>query len=259
MPQAAQSIPPRPSAVPPTPPGTISRRGVATLEDARRSFLRMVSHELRTPLNSIIGFSEIIACELYGPLGAPQYREYADLVRESGLKMLALVNQVLEIIRLESGAADLDCVVQNLDDAVNDALEALAVEPRGVRLQVEGPTAALPPVVADHRALRTVLGALLQNAFAFSPDGGTVRLRAHRRSGVVEIEIEDEGKGVDPDDIPRLMRPFEQGENALTRRTQGAGLGLPIADQLCAAQGGGLALRCEPGRGLVAQVRLPAA
>ena len=102
MPQAAQSIPPRPSAVPPTPPGTISRRGVATLEDARRSFLRMVSHELRTPLNSIIGFSEIIACELYGPLGAPQYREYADLVRESGLKMLALVNQVLEIIRLES-------------------------------------------------------------------------------------------------------------------------------------------------------------
>ena len=117
----------------------------------------------------------------------------------------------------------------------------------------------LPGVTADPRGLRTVLGNLLHNAILYSPEGGEIRLRAHPLLGRVRIQIEDDGEGVDPDEIPRLLRPFEQGQNALTRSTEGAGLGLPIVALLCQAMGGGLRLVSEPGRGLRAEVVLPAA
>jgi signal transduction histidine kinase len=234
-----------------------ARRG-AVLDEQKRSFLRMVSHELRTPLNSIIGFSEIIAKELCGPLGNPQYKEYAEHVRLSGLKLLRLVNQVLEIARLEGHVTDLDIQPEPLDHAVDDAVDSLREElnARGVRVVVEN-EGALPAVMADPRGLRTILINLLQNAIAFSPEGGEVRIRAQRRLGRVDLEIEDQGEGIDPQEAARLVRPFEQGESALTRTTEGAGLGLPIVNLLCRAMGGVLRLICEPGKGLRAVVALP--
>jgi signal transduction histidine kinase len=237
-----------------------SRRAALEMDAQKRSFLRMVSHELRTPLNSVIGFSEVISKELCGPLGSPQYREYAEHVRQSGLKLLKLVNQVLEIARLEGHVTDLDPAPELLDHAVDDALDSLREEigARRIRVVVED-EGRLPGVVADPRGVRTVLTNLLQNAVTFSPEGGEVRLSARRIPGGVRIEIADDGEGVDPAEIPRLMRPFEQGQNALTRSTEGAGLGLPIVFLLCQAMGGGLRLVSEPGKGLRAQVVLPAA
>jgi signal transduction histidine kinase len=117
----------------------------------------------------------------------------------------------------------------------------------------------LPGVVADPRGLRTVLTNLLQNAVTFSPEGGEVRLSARRIPGGVRILIEDDGEGIDPEEIPRLMRPFEQGQNALTRSTEGAGLGLPIVFLLCQSMGGGLRIASRPGQGLRVEVVLPAA
>jgi signal transduction histidine kinase len=232
----------------------------AAMDAQKRSFLRMVSHELRTPLNSIIGFSEIISRELCGPLGSPQYREYANHVRDSGLKLLKLVNQVLEIARLEGHVTDLEAAAEPLDHAIDDALDQLREEISArrviVRVEDEG---HLPAVSADARGLRTVLANLLQNAITFTPEGGEVRLRARRTLGGVRIQIEDDGEGVDPADIPRLLRPFEQGQNALTRSTEGAGLGLPIVDLLCHAMGGALRIVSEPGKGLLAEVVLPPA
>ena len=115
----------------------------------------------------------------------------------------------------------------------------------------------LPAVLADPRGLRTVLANLLQNALTYSPDGGEVRLCAVDSTGGVRIAIEDDGPGVDPAEIDRLMRPFEQGENALTRQTEGAGLGLPIVALLCRAMGGAFRLVADPGKGLRAEVLLP--
>ena len=242
------------------PEPTAARRAAVMMDAQKRSFLRMVSHELRTPLNSIIGFSEVISKELCGPLGSPQYREYAEHVRQSGLKLLKLVNQVLEIARLEGHVTDLDPTPELLDHAVDDALDSLREEINARRVRVivadEG---RLPGVVADPRGLRTVLTNLLQNAVTFSPEGGEVRLSARRIPGGVRIMIEDDGEGIDPADIPRLMRPFEQGQNALTRSTEGAGLGLPIVSLLCQSMGGGLRLGNLPGHGLRAEVVLPAA
>jgi signal transduction histidine kinase len=228
------------------------------LDDAKRSFLRMVSHELRTPLNSIIGFSEIIASELCGPLGSPQYKEYAEHVRQSGHKLLRLVNQVLEIARLEGHVTDLNLVSEPLDHAVDDALDSLrediATRKANVVVAHQG---HLPSVTADPRGLRTILINLIQNAVTFSPEGGEVRVSAVARLGRVEIQIEDDGEGIDEREIPRLLRPFEQGESALTRSTEGAGLGLPIVSLLCQAMRGTLRLSSEPGHGLTATVALP--
>lgn len=243
-------------------PGAHSRaqaRIEAALEEQKRSFLRMVSHELRTPLNSILGFSEILTAELYGPLGSPQYKEYAEIIHASGQKLLKLVNQVLEIARLEGRTIDFDSAHEALEPALDDVLTGLKPEltARGVTVEVEG-RGALPSVTADSRGLRSVLTQLVHNAVAFSPEGGCVHVSAERLDDAVDIHIRDEGEGVDPAELQRLMAPFEQGENALTRKAEGAGLGLPIADLTCKAMGGRLKLTSAKGEGLTASVRLPA-
>lgn len=232
----------------------------AALDEQKRSFLRMVSHELRTPLNSILGFSEILSAELYGPLGAPQYKEYAAIIHGSGRKLLKLVNQVLEIARLDGKAMEFDARAEPIELALDDALATLKPDlaARGVTVEVEDRD-NLPSVMADPRGLRTVLANLLQNAIAFSPEGGVVRVRVAAHGADFDIVIADDGGGVSPEDLPRLMGPFEQGESALTRRSEGAGLGLPISDLTCKAMGGRLRLESAPGQGLTATVRLPAA
>jgi signal transduction histidine kinase len=254
MPEAAYSAP-----VPePGPHADAQARRDAAFDEQKRSFLRMVSHELRTPLNSILGFSEILASELYGPLGAPQYKDYAEIIRGSGQKLLKLMNQVLEIVRLEGGDIHLNLAAEPIDAALDDVTDSLAGELRTRKVQVTFEGEGLS-VLADPRALRTVLGNLVQNAVAFSPEGGEVRVRASRQGATVEIVVEDDGEGVDPAELPRLLQPFEQGQNALTRQAEGAGLGLSICELTCQAMGGRLDLHCEPGKGLTASVRLRAA
>ncbi|MGH6910873.1 MAG: sensor histidine kinase [Phenylobacterium sp.] len=205
-------------------------------------------------MNSILGFSEILSEELYGPLGAPQYKEYAQIIQGSGHKLLKLVNQVLEIARLESRTQPLELGAEALEGAVDDVVGALHNE-RGVTVRVIG-RGRLPTVLADPWGLQTVLTNLIQNAVAFSPDGGEVRVRAIGKEKMVEIAIEDDGEGVDPAELPRLLKPFEQGENALVRRAEGAGLGLPICELTCRSMGGRLKLRSTPGKGMVALVTL---
>ena len=251
----------QPLIPPERPPAAAARsRRRAVLDEQKRSFLRMVSHELRTPLNSIIGFSEIISKELAGPLGSPHYKEYAEHVRQSGLKLLNLVNQVLEIARLEGHVTDLDLTAEHLDHAVDDVLDTLReeIQARKVSVYVEA-RGHLPAAVADQRGLRTSLINLLQNAVAFSPEGGEIRIRARQRGERVEIVVEDDGAGIPESEIARVLRPFEQGQSALTRSTEGAGLGLPIASLLCQAMGGNLKLVSEPGRGLRAVISLRSA
>ena len=255
MSQAASSRTP-PARDASAPNKSLRRRAsnAAALEDQKRSFLRLVSHELRTPLNSILGFSEILSEELYGPLGAPQYKEYAQIIQGSGHKLLKLVNQVLEIARLESRTQPLDLTAEALEGALDDVVGALHNE-RGVTVRIIG-RGRLPNVLADPWGLRTVLTNLIQNAVAFSPDGGEVRVRTTGKERVVEVAIEDDGEGVDPAELPRLLKPFEQGENALVRRAEGAGLGLPICELTCRSMAGRLRLRSTPGKGLVALVTL---
>lgn len=260
---------PKTARQPPSPPDAVAEsariehrlaRRAASLDEAKRQFLRMVSHELRTPLNAIIGFSEIIAAELYGPLGAPQYLEYARHVRQSGHRLLRLVNQILEIARLQDRVVDMEARPEPLDHVLDDVRDLIGEDLEGQKahLHIEN-DGALPAVVADPRGLRSLLRNLIENAVFYGPEGGTVTVRAGQRGSRIMIEIEDQGEGIDAEDIPRLMNPFEQGDNALTRATQGAGLGLPIARLTAEAMGGALALAPAPGGGLLVTVTLPAA
>ncbi len=231
------------------------------LDDQKRSFLRMVSHELRTPLNAVIGFSEILSCELYGPLGAPQYKEYASLVHESGLKLLRLVNQIVEIARLEGHVTDLDLGEESLDDAVEDVILQLRGEASNRGVSIVAPeVGTLPCLRADGRGLRTILTNLLQNALTHSPQGGLVVIEAKQiNGGMVEIEVRDHGEGADPADLARLIRPFEQGERhpdpVVGRRGPGPADRRP-ADP---AMDGSLRLKSTPGHGFTAIVTLPEA
>ncbi len=228
------------------------------VEENRRSFLRMVSHELRTPLNAIIGFSEIISSELYGPINEPRYRDHAKLIHESGYRLLKLVNDVLDIARLEAGAADLDLRPEEPLSALDETLRNLAdaARDRGVRLQISA-AADTPPVLADSRGLRTIFSNLIQNAVAYSPVGGVVDIVTRVDGADVVFEISDHGEGVSPEDLARILKPFEQAENALIRRSEGAGLGLAIVALLCQGMDGKLTVRSNPGEGLTAVVRLP--
>ena len=228
-------------------------------EEAKRAFLRMISHELRTPLNAIIGFSEVLQQELCGPLGAPQYKDYVAFIGDSGQKMLKLVNQIVEIVRLESQAEQMDLRPEHLDLAFGEAIQSLAGEARArdVRLRAED-LESMPAVLADARGLRTVLINLLQTAIAHSPAGERVTVRAVRRGDRVQVEIEDHGEGVDPGDLPRLLRPFDHGE-LLASHGDDAGLGLPIAKLIVEAMGGTLDIRTARGQGLAAVIGLPAA
>jgi len=231
----------------------------AALEAQKRSFLRMVSHELRTPLNSILGFSEILATELYGPLGAPQYKEYAEIVRDSGQKLLRLVNQVLELARLEGGAMDFEAAPEALEPVIEEVLEGFAAEMTEAAVRVAAPEAPLPGVLADPRGLKTVLAGLIHNAIVFSPAGAEVRIAASRQGRSVEIVIENPGPRLEADEVARLLQPFEQGESPLTRRAHGAGLGLSICALTAKAMGGRLSLEARPQGGIAARITLPAA
>ncbi len=224
--------------------------------DTQRSFLRMVSHELRTPLNAIIGFSEIISSEMCGPIPA-QYREYGDIIRVSGHRLLKLVNQVLEIVKLESGQAELDPRAEPLDLLFSDArracLDELAARDMKVEVFLPDP---MPSALADAKAIRMALVSLVQNAAAYGPEGGTVRLTGRVQGPLVQLSVADDGEGLDPNDIPRLLRPFEQGDNALVRRAEGAGLGWPLVKMVCNALGGAFDVRTAPGQGLEAVITL---
>jgi signal transduction histidine kinase len=247
-PQPAESRAPAP--VPPSLP--------PSLDEQKLAFLRLVTHELRTPLNSILGFSEIISAELYGPLGAPQYKEYAEIIRGSGKRLLQLVNQVLEIGRLQGLRLQLrpEPLEPLLEEAIAGLGEAFATRGLTSRILADKPKAA---VLADAWGLRTALTHLLHNAATFSPPGGEVRARIMAHGGVVDLYIEDDGEGVDPEELPRLLQPFERGPRAADLCPDGSGLGLTICDLTCRAMGARLSLRSPPGRGLSARVRLQAA
>ena len=242
----------------PRPIAGINSAARAATDDPKRSFLRVVSHELRTPLNSILGFSEILASELYGPLGVAQYREYAEIIRCSGEKLLRIVNQVVEIARLHSGDIDISLQPERLAPLFETLRDGLHESQTARELRLEIAPCGDIEAVTDARALRSVLAHLMQNAVTFSPEGGLIEVRVDVRRDGRAIIVRNEGEGVDAADLERLMLPFEQGGNALTRRAEGAGLGLAICDLACKAMGARLTLVSDHGQGFAAYILLPA-
>jgi two-component system cell cycle sensor histidine kinase PleC len=226
---------------------------------AKSQFLANISHELRTPLNAILGFSEIMKSEMFGPLGTPQYRGYAADIHDSGSHLLTVINDILDLSKIEAGKFELneeDCDVARL---VRDAVRFVAERADSAGLGLQQRLApALPTVRADGRLIKQILLNLLSNAIKFSPAGGMVTVTAEvDREVGLSLTVADTGIGIAADQLERVLQPFTQVENTLTRTHAGTGLGLPLCKSLIELHGGRLALESAVGRGTAATITLP--
>jgi signal transduction histidine kinase len=239
------------------------REGLREAEEANRAksaFLAAMSHELKTPLNAIIGFSEIMKDEVFGPIGQQSYRAYAGDIHASGAKLLSVINDVLDVSRLEGGAITVDPRPCHVRDLAGQAVE-LAHQSTGDGRTVSTDIAqTLPDVHVDPVRLRQALANLLTNALKFTPEGGAVSVRAWlEKAGGVSIAVIDTGIGMAPEKIAAALEPFRQIDNTLARRFEGAGLGLSIAKALVELHGGTLAIKSSVGIGTTVTVALPPA
>ena len=228
---------------------------------AKSEFLANMSHELRTPLNAIIGFSDMMKGELFGKLGHPKYIEYARDIHSSGSHLLELINDVLDMSKIEAGRMELDQSVVNLGSVVKSCLAM--IEWRAIQGEValgNGGGWSLPNIVGDERAIRQVVLNLLSNAIKFTPQGGRVDVSGGvGRNGDVLLIVSDTGPGIPPDSLKRLFEPFQQVAARVTQRQEGTGLGLAISRNLMRLHGGDLEIHSKVGEGTVATARFPAA
>lgn len=227
---------------------------------AKSKFLATMSHELRTPLNAIIGFSEVMGKQILGPLNNESYRDYADSIHRSGSHLLTLINEILDLSRIEAGRYELNEVPVHLAEVLQDAHSLLRLRAETKALQIEEAfDANLPPVLADERAVRQIVLNLLSNAVKFTPRGGRIELSLSRQSdGSQLFRIRDNGPGIPADEIPKVLQRFGQGSLAQEMAEGGTGLGLPIVSNLVELHGGEFVLRSEVGTGTEAVVSWPA-
>jgi signal transduction histidine kinase len=226
---------------------------------AKSEFLANMSHELRTPLNAIIGFADFIEQEPLGPLGNPRYREYVRDIARSGKHLLDIINDVLDVARIEAGKAELHEEEVALPALVEDVLKIMGRQIERARLQLARAFDPAPPRVrADARALRQILLNLVSNAVKFTPEGGTITIALARRPGAgMALSVSDTGIGIAAGDIPKLMQPFAQVDNVYRRKHQGAGLGLTLVRSFAEMHGGRVQIESAPGRGTTVTITLP--
>ena len=214
---------------------------------AKSRFLATMSHELRTPLNAILGFSEIMRSEILGPHNNPTYKEYAADIHQSGQHLLNLINEILDISRIEAGRYELHEVPLDLADVVEDChrLMRLRAENKGLKI-VEAFEENLPQLWADERAIRQICLNLLSNAIKFTPTGGTVTLKIGRTAtGGQFLSVKDTGPGIAENEIPRVLKSFGQGSLAHQTAEGGTGLGLPITKGLTELHDGSFELKSK--------------
>jgi signal transduction histidine kinase len=236
-----------------------SRQRAEQANRAKSVFLTMMSHELRTPLNAILGFSELGPAIRSEPPVPAQIKEYFGLIHQSGSHLLRLINDILDLSKVEAGKMDLERSEVDIDCVATSTLRLIAQQANNGGLHLEVKIDTPPPrLFADERAIRQILFNLLSNAVRFTPPGGTVGIRAATADdGSTEISVWDTGTGIPRDQIPRLTMPFEQIDNSYARSHGGTGLGLPLVDGLVRLHGGTLTIDSEVGAGTRVTLRLP--
>ncbi len=224
---------------------------------SKSEFLANISHELRTPLNAIIGFSEMMSQEMFGRIGNQKYLEYAADIHKSGNYLLEVINDILDMSKIEAGRMSLSLEALQTGDIIEESLRVVAqtAATRHIALQHQGNKSI--EVLGDRRALKQVMINLLANAIKFTPVGGMVSIRAYRYKGTVRIAITDTGVGIPKPEIARLGRPFEQVENQFAKAHKGTGLGLAISRSIIELHGGRLEIKSKLGEGTTVTCILP--
>jgi two-component system cell cycle sensor histidine kinase PleC len=217
-----------------------ARRHAEGSNIAKSQFLAQMSHELRTPLNAILGFSEVMKAEVFGPHSVAAYKDYSNDIHNSGQHLLNLINEILDLSRIEAGRYELNEETVSVTSVMEDChhLLTLRASNRGITIH-EAFEPDLPRLWADERALRQVCLNLLSNAIKFTPAGGEIWLKAGwTASGGQYMSVKDTGPGIPEEEIPVVLAKFGQGSNAIKSAEQGTGLGLPIAKNLVELHGG---------------------
>ena len=226
---------------------------------SKTAFLANMSHELRTPLNAILGFSEIIAKECFGPVGSPRYAEYAGDIHSSGAHLLSLINDLLDIAKIEAGRMEIAPRPLEPQKTIEAALKIASARARERRQELVIDVEATAPVLfADERALKQVLINLVSNAVKFTPEGGRIYVVGSRaRSGGFQIMVEDNGPGIPRDKLDKIFKPFSQVDNRYDRQGGGTGLGLALVRGLVELHGGRTWIESEHGHGCRAYAVFP--
>jgi len=226
---------------------------------AKAEFLASMSHELRTPLNAIIGFSDMMASQMLGPIGTPRYLEYSRNIKASGQHLLTIINDVLDYSKAAAGKLNLADEPVDLHATVESAITFVMPQAMSGDVAVVNHVGTdLPHLCGDPRFLRQAIVNLLSNAVKFSPDG-TVGIEGFcDPSGDLVIEVRDTGVGIAAEDIPRVLKPFEQSDTAYSRSGGGTGLGLPLVKHIIEAHQGSLTITSELGVGTSIAIRFPA-
>jgi two-component system, cell cycle sensor histidine kinase PleC len=223
----------------------------------KSKFLANMSHELRTPLNAIIGFSEIMESGMFGTLGSEKYQEYCHDILTSGHYLLEVINDILDMSKIEAGRMKLDMESLDLSKTLAESLRVVSGRADDKNLVLSADIEGTISVVADRRAIKQIIVNLLSNAVKFTPDGGKVTVRSRLLRDSIVLMIADTGIGIAPHSLARLGKPFEQVESQLTKTYHGSGLGLAIARSLTHLHGGTMKLRSRLGTGTVVCVSLP--
>jgi len=224
---------------------------------AKSKFLANMSHELRTPLNAIIGFSEIMGSGMFGALGSEKYQEYCQDILTSGRYLLEVINDILDMSKIEAGRMMLDLEPLDLGQTLAESLRVVSGRAQDKKLALKAEIVGGVTVTADRRAMKQIAINLLSNAVKFTPDGGSVTVRSRALPDRVVLMIADTGIGITRQSLTRLGRPFEQVESQLTKTYHGSGLGLAIAKSLTKLHGGSMRLRSKIGSGTVVYVTVP--
>ncbi|MEL6203200.1 MAG: HAMP domain-containing sensor histidine kinase [Pseudomonadota bacterium] len=237
-----------------------ARRRAEEANLAKSRFLASMSHELRTPLNAILGFSEAMNAEVFGPLNNDHYKTYAGDIHESGRHLLNLINEILDLSRVEAGKYDLREEPLQLSAIVEDCMGLVRMKADAKSIRIEARTqAGLPKLVADEKSLRQIILNIVSNALKFTPNGGEVTIKAGlTSSGGQYITVTDNGPGIPEEEIPIVLSAFGQGSIAIKSAEQGTGLGLPIVQALVQMHGGTFELTSKLRKGTSATVRFPA-
>jgi two-component system cell cycle sensor histidine kinase PleC len=222
-------------------------------------FLANMSHELRTPLNAIIGFGEMMHREIMGPIGIPAYKEYAQHIHESGLHLLSLVEEMLDLAKVEAGKLQIECVPTEPGKLFAESLMMLqsTAAAAAVLIIIDGDPSNWPVLEGDPVKLKQVFVNLIGNAVKFTPAGGRVTISSEIGEAVLRIRIRDTGIGIRTQDIPLVVQPFYRVNSVLDSTHQGAGLGLPFAKSVIDLHGGTLAIESELGSGTTVTISLP--
>jgi cell cycle sensor histidine kinase DivJ len=233
-----------------------ARAEAESLNASKSRFLANMSHELRTPLNAVIGFSDIMKQRLFGPL-PDKYLEYARLIHESGGHLLALINDVLDMSKIEAERYELSRTVFDAREPVSAALRLVRLQAHEAAVALRGVLPSEPLTVeADERAIKQITLNLLSNALKFTPSGGSITVTVDARDGIFELAVSDTGVGIAPEDLERLGRPYEQAGDALGR-AKGTGLGLSLVRAFAELHGGTMTIESQQGEGTAVTVRLP--